>query len=61
MLKPTKNYRMPAVFKYLASTITDDAKRATFRAMAIQAVLQSEIKPVKEAKRNPNRGVELAV
>lgn len=60
-MKPTKNFKLPAVFKYLASTITDDEKRSVFRRIAIQAVLQSEIKPAKEAKRNPNRGVELAV
>lgn len=41
---------MPAVFKYLASTITNDEARHTFRHIAIQAVLQSEIKPVKEKK-----------
>lgn len=61
MLKPTKNFKLPAVFKYLASTITNDEQRHTFRHIAIQAVLQSEIKPVKEAKRNPNGVVELAV
>lgn len=61
MLKPTKNFKMPAVVKYLASTITDATKRSTFRGIMIQAVLQSEIKPVKEKKDRHGRVLELAV
>lgn len=47
-MKPTKNFKLPSVFKYILSTITDKGARDAYRQCAIQAVLQSETKPERE-------------
>jgi len=62
MLKPTKNFKMPSVFKYLMSTITNKGQRDVYKSIAIQATLQSLIKPVKEksklSRRSSGNGAE---
>jgi hypothetical protein len=49
-MKPTSNFKMNSVTKYLLSTITDPEARAAFKSNMIQAQLMSEIKPAKDNK-----------
>jgi hypothetical protein len=59
-LKPTARFKMPKGLRPLIGSISNKAMRDVFKANMIQAVLQSEIKPVKE-KKTASGVVELAV
>ena len=49
-MKPTSNFRMNSVTKYLLSTITNAEARNAFKANMIQAQLASEQRPSKDKK-----------
>lgn len=51
MSKPTKNFRMKSVTKYLLSTILNASDRAAFKANMIQAQLSEEEKPVNKKEK----------
>ena len=50
-MKPSANFKMSSVTKYLLSTITDANARNAFKSNMIQAQLCSEVKPPAKDKK----------